>query len=308
MAIARLAIVALILLVGTVTRAGAQTPAPAAAPDATADQHQGHGQAAPQPSPPAAPPAGGEQGHAAPGVPPPQLRAFIPAITDDDRKAAFPDVQGHAVHDTAVHSFVLFDQLEWQAGSGGRGLSWDNKSWVGTDLDRLWVRSEGETGSGRVEHAELQLLYGRAFARWWEVVAGLRQDFRPGPQQTWAAVGIQGLAPQWFELEATAYVGEGGQTAARLEAEYELLLTNRLMLQPLVELNLYGKSNPARGIGSGISRAEAGLRLRYEVRRELAPYVGVTWGRGFGKTADFARAAGETVNGARLVAGVRAWF
>ena len=151
-------------------------------------------------------------------------------------------------------------------------------------------------------------MYGRAFSRWWEVVAGIRQDFRPADPQTWAAVGIQGLAPYWFEVEATAYVGESGKTAVRLETEYELLVTNRLILQPLIEVNLFGKSDPARGIGAGLSTTEIGLRARYEFRRELAPYVGVTWNRKYGRTADYATAAGDAVSGARLVLGARLWF
>ena len=156
--------------------------------------------------------------------------------------------------------------------------------------------------------ADLQLLYGHAFAPWWELVVGVRRDFGPGPSRDWAAFGIQGLAPYRLDVEATAYLGESGRTALRLEAEYELLLTNRLVLQPLVQLDLYGKEDPATGTGSGLSEMEAGLRLRYEIRREFAPYVGVAWQRRFGDTADLARAAGEEVEDTRLVAGLRVWF
>jgi len=125
---------------------------------------------------------------------------------------------------------------------------------------------------------------------------------------TWAAIGVQGLAPYWFELEATVYVGESGRTQARLEVEYELLLTNRLVLQPLIEVELSGTSDPARGIGAGLSTTDVGLRLRYEFQRELAPYIGITWNRKYGKAADFAVAAGEDAGGARVVAGLRLWF
>jgi copper resistance protein B len=151
-------------------------------------------------------------------------------------------------------------------------------------------------------------LYGRAIRRWWDVLVGVRQDFRPGPARTWAAVGVQGLAPYWFEIEATAYIGESGRTHFRFETEYELLLTNRLVLQPLVELEIYGKSDPERRIGAGLGSAAAGLRLRYEIRREFAPYIGVTWNQKFFGTRDFARAAGEDTGGARVAAGVRVWF
>ncbi len=232
----------------------------------------------------------------------------FPPITDADRAAAFPDVAGHAVHDDAVNYLVLLDQLEWQNADEGNALSWDAKAWIGGDLNRLWLRAEGEREGGRTGESEAHALYGRSVARWWDVVVGIRQDFRPGPSQTWAAVGVQGLSPYKFEVEATAYLGESGQTAARLEAEYELLLTNRLILQPLAELNFHGKDDPQRSVGSGLSTAEAGLRLRYEIRREFAPYVGITWSHAFGKTADFAELDGEDVDDTRLVAGLRIWF
>jgi copper resistance protein B len=279
---------------------------PAAAPTPPADDHSGHVHG--QPRPRAATPATHED-HALPHAPlRDDLPPNIPPITDEDRRAAFPDVAGHAVHDNAVHSFVLLDQLEWQAGRGDSGLHWDSKGWIGRDVDRFWFRTEGESHAGGLAEAEGHLLYGRAIAPWWDVVAGIRQDVRPGPAQTWAAVGIQGLAPYWFEVEATAYVSPTGRTHLRLEAEYELLLTNRLVLQPLLELQMYGRSDPGRGIGAGLSTADAGLRLRFEVRREFAPYVGVTWNRKFFGTADLARADGERAGGARLALGVRLWL
>jgi len=237
-----------------------------------------------------------------------QPKEPIPALTEADRQAAFPpDLGGHAVHDNAVQFMVLFDQLEWQGGAEG-GASWDNITWVGGDRTRLWLRTEGESEDGRLENAFVDVLGGRMFARWWDVVAGVRQDFRPGDPQTWLGAGVQGLAPYWFEVEATAYVGTGGRTHARVEAEYELLVTNRLILQPLVEVELYGKSDPARGRGKGLSTLETGLRLRYEVHRQFAPYVGLTWQRRFFGTADFARAAGEEVRTTRLAFGLRSWF
>ena len=228
-------------------------------------------------------------------------------ITDADRAAAFPDVKGHTVHDTAVNYFVLFDQLEWQAGDGGTG-SWDSKGWIGRDRDRLWLRTEGSREARHFDAAEAHVLYGRAVARWWDLVAGIRHEARPGPGRTWAALGVQGLAPYWFEVEATAYLGEGGRTHLRLETEYELLLTNRLVLQPLVEIDMYGRSDPERGIGAGLSSVEAGLRLRYEIRREIAPYLGAVWHRKFFGTADLANAEGEDSGGARLALGLRFWF
>ena len=237
--------------------------------------------------------------------PPPQIE--LPPITDADRAAAFPDVQGHTVHDQAVHYFVLFDQLEWQAGDSDV-VSWDSKGWIGRDRDRFWFRTEGSHEDGRLGAAEAHVLYGRAIARWWDLVAGVRHEARPGPGRTWAAIGVQGLAPYWFEVEATASIGEAGRTHVRFETEYEVLLTNRLILQPLVEIDLYGKSDPERGVGAGLSTLDAGLRLRYEIRRELAPYRGVVWKRKFFGTADLARSAGEASGGARLALGFRLWF
>jgi copper resistance protein B len=233
---------------------------------------------------------------------------FIPPLTDEDRAAAFPQVEGHAVHDRAIHSFTVVDQLEWQRHDGEDAVSLDARGWIGSDSERFWFRAEGEDSTGGAKAAEVHLLYGRQFSRWWDLVAGARQDFKPGNSQTWMAVGIQGLAPYWFEVAATAYVSGEGQTQARVEVEYELLFTNRLVLQPLLEADVFGTSDPERGVGAGLSTTDMGLRLRYEVRRELAPYIGVTWKRHWGTTRDLAEAAGESGRGARLVVGARVWF
>ncbi len=234
--------------------------------------------------------------------------SFIPALTDADRAAAFPAIQGHTVHDKMPYAFLLFDQLEYQDADAGSALAWELGGWWGGDVDRIWLRSEGERTNGVTEEAEVHVLAGHAIGPWWELVAGVRQDFKPGSPQTWAAVGVQGMALYGLEVEATAYLGEAGQTAARLEAEYDVLLTNRLVLQPVAELNFQGKDDARRGTGSGLSEAEVGLRLRYEIVREFAPYVGVSWGRSYGQTADFAREEGEEIESARFVAGIRMWF
>ena len=210
--------------------------------------------------------------------------------------------------DSAVYTLLLLDQLEWQGDQSEGGMNWDAKGWVGGDRNRLWFRFEGQSEDGRLGDAEAHLFYGRSVARWWDVVVGVRQDVQPGPAQTWAAFGVQGLGPYWFEVEATGYASDGGQTAVRLEAEYELLLTNRLVLRPLAELNLNGKSNVGRGIGAGLSSTDVGLRLRYEVRREVAPYIGVTWNHTFGETRDLAEASGDAVSRMRFVAGLRLWY
>jgi copper resistance protein B len=234
--------------------------------------------------------------------------SFIPVLTDADREAAFPAVQGHTVHDKYLSWFVLLDQLEYQDADENSTLSWEGSAWIGGDINRFWFRSEGERTNGVTEDAEIQALFGRAISPWWDVVAGVRQDFKPESPQTWAAFGVQGMALYGFEAEATAFVGEGGQTAARFEGEYDILLTNRLILQPTAELNVYGKDDPSRGVGAGLANTEVGLRLRYELVREFAPYIGVTWSRAYGNTADMAKDEGEDAEEARLVAGIRIWF
>ncbi|NNB42533.1 copper resistance protein B [Pseudomonas chlororaphis] len=239
---------------------------------------------------------------------PRQSRTPIPVLTDADRRAAFPPVAGHGVNDKAINSLWLVDRLEYQDADDGSALAWEMNGWIGGDIDRLWLRSEGERTNGRTENAQVEALWGHAIGPWWDVVSGVRQDFKPGAPQTWAALGLQGMALYNFESQATAYLGEGGQSALGLQAEYDILLTNRLILQPNAEVSLYGKNDPQRGIGSGLSSLEAGLRLRYEVHRQFAPYVGVTWSRSYGKTADYAREEGEDSSEARLVLGVRLWF
>ena len=154
----------------------------------------------------------------------------------------------------------------------------------------------------------MEALWDRIATAWWSTRLGLRQDLGEGSSRSWLAFGVAGLAPGFVELEAMAYVSDGGDTALRLSTEYDLLLTQRLVLQPQLELNAYGHDDPERLIGAGLSDLELGLRLRYEIRREFAPYVGVSWAKKFGETADMVRAAGEEVDEVSLVAGVRLWF
>lgn len=233
-------------------------------------------------------------------------RTPIPLVTDADRAAAFPPaLPAHTTHGQTTHSFWLVDRLETSGGGDG---GWEGTAWVGRDINRLWVRTEGEVDDGRVEDGNVEMLYGHSVATWWDVVAGIRQDIGEGPSRTYAAFGVQGLAPYKFEVEATGYIGSGGRTAATLEAEYDTLFTNRLILQWRAEANLHGRDDPARGIGSGLSTAEAGVRLRYEIRREFAPYIGIEVERAFGDTADLRRIDGRDTTETRVVAGIRVWF
>lgn len=203
---------------------------------------------------------------------------------------------------------LLIDQLEAFDGRDGHGQSWELGGWYGTDENKLWIRSEGERSAGKMQEGDAEVFWNHAIATYWGSQLGVRHDFGVGPGRTWVALGVQGLAPYWFELEATAYAGSSGRTAARLRVDYDVLFTQRLILTPELEANLYGKRDPARGIGSGLSDVQFGLRLRYEIRREFAPYVGINWVRRFGNTASPARAAGEHTLDRQIVAGVRIWF
>jgi copper resistance protein B len=244
--------------------------------------------------------------------------------------------------DTTRFAKVLVDHLEWRDGDAGEGRgAWDAQGYYGGDYNKLWVKSEGNyvsrgenaggnpsgnagsnTGNGNpsgntggrsggdtgIRDADVEILWNRVISAWWNVQAGGRQDFGPGQSRTWAAVGIQGLAPQWFETEGTVYASDEGRTSARLKAQYDLLLTQRLVLQPFAEANLYGRSDPEHQIGSGLSDLEVSVRLRYEIRREFAPYIGLVWLRRFGGTADLARSAGGEASDLELAVGLRVWF
>ena len=213
--------------------------------------------------------------------------------------------------DTAWFGKVMLDQLEWRGAGPVAGAAWDAQGWYGGDNDKLWVKTEGRDerrGAEKgVQDASLDVLWNRVVSTWWNLQAGGRQDLGPGAR-TWVAVGVQGMAPQWVETEATLYASDAGRTAARLKAAYDLLLTQRLVLQPFVEANLYGRSDVRRQIGSGLSDVELSIRLRYELRRELAPYAGIVWLRRLGATADLARAAGGETGELQWTVGLHAWL
>jgi len=213
-----------------------------------------------------------------------------------------------AAEDDPVLAKLMIDKLEWRAADGPDPWVWDADAWIGRDLHKLWIKTEGERADGHTESAYGELLYSRAVAPYWDLQLGWRHDFRPEPDRDWFAVGFKGLAPYWFEVDATLYAGGNGTVAGRLDAEYELMLTQRLILSPELELSFYGKEDAARGIGSGLSDLELGLRLRYEIVREVAPYIGVNWEKKLGNTADFARDEGESTSDLQFVVGVRAWF
>ena len=215
---------------------------------------------------------------------------------------------GMDMADNASVGMLLIDQLEAFHGHDGNGQAWQLQGWYGNDADKLWMRSEGARDGGRLEEGDIEALWNHATAAYWGSTLGVRRDFGEGPGRDWLAFGVQGLAPYWFELEATGYVGPAGRTAVRLRADYDLRFTQRLILQPELEANLLGRDDPARRIGAGVADVQWGLRLRYEIRREWAPYLGVQFVRRLGRTADFARTDGKPVFDRQFVAGLRVWF
>lgn len=235
-------------------------------------------------------------------------------VPTDARSSDYSDGAGHGdmtgmdMLDDASLGMLLIDRLEYFDARNANGAALDAQAWYGNDANKLWLKAEGERSDGRLQKLRTEALWDRPFGIYWNTQLGVRHDFGVGPDRTWAAFGVQGLAPYWFEVDAAFYVGQSGRTALRLESDYELLLTQRLILQPRFEVNFYGRNDPQRDIGSGLSDAELGVRLRYEFTRQFAPYIGVEAARKFGKTADFAHAAGESVFDPRLVAGFRIWF
>lgn len=220
-----------------------------------------------------------------------------------------PDPAVAQVADDRIFTFFQAEQLEHRWNDGANTLNWEAQGWVGGDVNRAWLKTEGEQVlDDTLEEAEVQLLYSRLIGPFWDLQAGGRYDFRPNPSRFFGVLGVQGLAPYFFEIDAAAFLSEDADVSARVELEYELLLTQRLIAQPLVELNFAIQEVEELGIGSGVNDVELGLRLRYEIIREIAPYVGVNWLRKLGETADFARDEGESVDTFALLAGIRFWF
>lgn len=208
------------------------------------------------------------------------------------------------------HSFGMlrFDRFERAIRSGPDATLYDLHGWYGGSYDRAVIKAEGEYARGKLHEARTELLWSHAIAPFWDSQLGVRHDDGTGPGRTWLAFGIAGLAPYWFDVEATAYLGTAGRTALRLAAGYELLLTQRLILQPRVEANFHGRRDDALDRGTGLSDAVAGLRLRYEINRQFAPYFGVERSGKIGNSAGLVRAAGGKTLETRWVAGVRFWF
>ncbi|MEM9209219.1 MAG: copper resistance protein B [Pseudomonadota bacterium] len=208
--------------------------------------------------------------------------------------------------DDDLYTFAQADRFEYADNEGA--FVWDLQGWIGGDYRKVWVKSEGSRENGSSEDSEVQILYSQARSAFFDWQLGLRLDQAPSPNRSYLVLGLQGLAPQWFEIDTAFFLSDRGELSARFEAEYDLLLTQRLILQPRFELELSGSDVPDRGIGRGLAKTELGVRLRYELRRKIAPYIGINWTRLGGNTADFARANGQSVEHTSFIAGLRLWY
>ncbi|AQS84493.1 MAG: copper resistance protein B [Acetobacter aceti] len=212
------------------------------------------------------------------------------------------------VMDQRTYVHALLDQFEARYSSAGGQFRYDGQAWFGSDYNKLWLKSEGTVGTdGRFGDGDHEILYDRSVSRYFDVQSGVRLDIDRGPTRAWGAIGLQGLALYFFDAEATFYFSDRG-VAARLTGSYDIFITNRLILQPQAELNFYSNSDSARGVGRGLSDIDAGLRLRYEWHRKIAPYIGVTYSNMFYENRFFQKTFSQTGNGVNFTFGIRSWF
>ncbi|HYZ86577.1 MAG TPA: copper resistance protein B [Bryobacteraceae bacterium] len=213
------------------------------------------------------------------------------------------------VNDRRILNFVMFEQLEGRTNGPTNSFRWDGQGWIGTDFDKLWIKSEGTVTNGVTSDGDHEVLYDRPIPhmRYLDWQAGVRVDGDSGPTRTWAAIGVQGLAPYFFDFEPTFFIRDGGRVAGRLQGLYNLYVTQRLILQPQIEMNFYSQADPARGTGTGLSDIDGGVRLGYQFSRKFAPYVGYVYSGGFGQTATFSREAGGSTSASRFVFGIWLW-
>ena len=223
--------------------------------------------------------------------------------------ATVPDLEP-PVTENQMFAHVLLGQFEGRTNGPDNELRWDGEGWIGTDTNRLWLKSEGFSNNSTVSDGDHEALYDRPIphVRYFDAQVGVRADLDSGATRTWAAVGIEGLAPYRFEFAPTLYIRDGGHVAGRVTGSYDLLLTQRWIVQPEAELNFYSKDDPSRRIGSGLSDLDTGVRLRYEISRKFAPYIGFAYSGKYDNTARYSRQAGETTSDHRFVFGLRLWF
>jgi len=221
-----------------------------------------------------------------------------------------PGVMPPPVNDNMIIGHILFDQLEGRTNGSQNELRWDGEAWVGTDMNKLWFKSEGFLQNGVATDGDTEALYDRPipFVRFFDFQAGVRYDLDSNPGRTWGAIGVEGLAPYFFQFAPTFYFSNSGRFAGRVTGSYDLLITQRLIAQPEFEINFYSKQEPSRGVGSGLSDLDSGLRIRYEFSRKLAPYIGVAYTQTFGEAAHFTRAEGGIVHDPRFIFGLRVWY
>lgn len=292
-------------------------PAPPCSPEHAA---MGHCEIpAPKP-PPACAPEHAAMGHCTlpettptPGVgnapPPPAPRVGAADAIFGADAMAVARARLYAEHGGGTVTAIMVDMAEARIGKGSDRYVWDAEARFGGDIDKLAIKSSGEGDfGGSLDEAEVQALWSHAIGPYFDLQAGVRQDFGPGPSPTHAVLGFEGLAPYWFDVEGALFLSDKGDVAARLEGSYDQRITQRLILQPTAEVEAAFQDVPEQGVGSGVSSIELGVRLRYEIAREFAPYVGFAWERKLAKTARLARAAGEDVSYPAFVAGVRFWF
>ncbi|WP_342805807.1 copper resistance protein B [Alteromonas sp. M12] len=233
--------------------------------------------------------------------------AYSEGTTLTEGPYALPGVERLTLADEHRFYAVLGDRLEYNEST--KAGVFDLQAWYGTTFDRLVIKTEGDINDGKLEENQTDILWSHALTAYWNTQVGVRADyFETGQNRQWLAFGLQGLAPYWFELDMTAYLGEQGNTAFALEAEYELLLTQKLIIQPRAEITFFGKDDQANALGSGLSSSALGLRMRYEFTRQFAPYIGVEWTNLYGNTADFAQLDGQSDSNTEFVAGIKFWF
>lgn len=312
---------ALLLLAAQPDAMGHPSPAPGCTAEHAAMGHCTMPVVASPPPPPACSPEHAAMGHCAMPAPPqppspPVGNAPPPAPRVDAADAIFgADAMApvrarlYAEHGGGSISRIMLDHAEVRVGSGETTYSWDGEARFGGDIDKLVIKSEGEGAfGGAFDRGEGQLLWGHAIGPYFDLQTGLRQDVGPGPSPTYAVVGVEGLAPYWFDVEAALFLSDKGDVTARVEGSYDQRITQRLILQPSAELNVALQDVREQGIGAGLSSAELGLRLRYELAREFAPYLGYVWEGKIGRSAQFARAVGNDPSRSSVVAGIRFWF